>query len=350
MIRKLLATTAIATLVATGAMAQTTTPAPAPATGTDAAAPAAPMVKKAEGELASQIIGENVYSGTGDDAENIGEVNDIVVGPDGMIQALVVGVGGFLGIGEKNVALEYKLAEWVDRDNDRWIVIPTTADALKALEDFDSAAYSPQPADADVTEVKPATQEDLQNAEQQANAQNAADDAEQPAADGAAPATGAAPMASTDTTAAAPTGTDAGNDPAAPVTNDTAAAETPASGETTAAIDRESLTEVPAADLTAENLEGTTVYGANDENVGEIEDIALTTDGKVDAVILDVGGFLGMGEKQVAVGMDNLKFMADEDGNRYLYTQFTKEQLEAQPEYNKDGWAENRDTMRMMAN
>ena len=46
-------------------------------------------------------------------------------------------------------------------------------------------------------------------------------------------------------------------------------------------------------------------------------------------MIIDVGGFLGIGEKEVAVGSDNLAFMTDKDGNKYLYTTFTKEQLEA---------------------
>ena len=69
--------------------------------------------------------------------------------------------------------------------------------------------------------------------------------------------------------------------------------------------------------------------------------------GKVDAVIVDVGGFLGIGEKEVAVGMDNLKFLSDEDGELYLYTDFTEEQLEAQAEYDESSYAENRDEMRM---
>ena len=50
----------------------------------------------------------------------------------------------------------------------------------------------------------------------------------------------------------------------------------------------------------------------------------------------------------VAVGMDNLTFLTDEDGNKYLYTTFTKEQLEAAPAYDKDGYAANRDGMRLV--
>ena len=69
----------------------------------------------------------------------------------------------------------------------------------------------------------------------------------------------------------------------------------------------------------------------------------VLTGEKIDAVIIDVGGFLGMGEKPVAVGMDDLAFMADKDGNQYLYTTFTKEQLDAAPAYDAATFAEKRD-------
>ena len=68
MIHKLLATTALAMLFASGAFAQEATT-PAPATENAApATPAAPVVK-ADGQLASNIVGESVYNGTGSDAE-----------------------------------------------------------------------------------------------------------------------------------------------------------------------------------------------------------------------------------------------------------------------------------------
>ena len=90
MIRNLLATTALATLVATAAYAQqdpATAPATAPAETTQPAAPAVDQpVVKADGYLATNMIGESVYNGTGDNAENIGDVNDIVIGNDGKVQ------------------------------------------------------------------------------------------------------------------------------------------------------------------------------------------------------------------------------------------------------------------------
>jgi hypothetical protein len=87
MVRKLLATTAIATLLASGAMAQSTPPPaqPAPSSPGMTMPADSQMVKKAEGHLASNLIGETVYNSAGDDADNIGEVNDLVIGPDGQV-------------------------------------------------------------------------------------------------------------------------------------------------------------------------------------------------------------------------------------------------------------------------
>jgi sporulation protein YlmC with PRC-barrel domain len=312
MIRNLLATTAIATLVASGAFAQTQ---PAPA---DPAAPAteqqAPAVTPAEGSLATNLIGETVYNGTGDEAENIGDVNDLVIDKDGNVESIVIGVGGFLGIGEKNVAMEYDQIKWAEKDGDRWIVVAGTKDELKALPTFDRRAYDVAPA--------PAT----------------ASDTMAPAP--AAPATAEAPATTEQPATAESTAK----------TDKPATAEAPAATDQTqtAAIDKSQLKEIPAGEIRSETLVGTTVYGANDENIGEIGDVVLSTDGKVDAVIIDVGGFLGVGEKEVAVGMDNLAFMTDKDGNRYLYTTFSKEQLDAAAAYDKSTYAQKRDEQRLI--
>ncbi len=155
MIRKLLATSAIAAVIATGAFAQSTTTQPAPAdpnatTDTMTPAPAATgdqaaAVKPAEGALATNIIGETVYNGTGDDAENIGDVNDLVLDDKGMVKSVVVGVGGFLGVGEKNVEMSYDKIDWAEKDGDRWIVVAATKDELDQLPAFDRRAYDPAP-------------------------------------------------------------------------------------------------------------------------------------------------------------------------------------------------------------
>jgi hypothetical protein len=92
-----------------------------------------------------------------------------------------------------------------------------------------------------------------------------------------------------------------------------------------------------------------TVYGADNENVGEVGDVILAQDGKIDAVVLDVGGFLGLGEKPVAIGFDGLDIRRDANGALFVYTKFTKDQLEAAPQYDKNAYGTSRDTMRLIA-
>lgn len=290
-------------------------PAPAPASTAQSdpqkpvdlnAAPSEPAVKRADGNLATNIIGENVYNGTGDDAQNIGDVNDIVLTKEGKAQSLVIGVGGFLGLGEKNVTYDFAKAEWAEKNGDRWLVAHTTKEELQAQPDFDRKPYDPTPVTttSDATSpTAPATPTVV------------------------APADNAQPA---DKTAEAPAGTKA-TDPTQ-----------------TAAIDKSTLTEMPVGEIRGDDLKGTTVYGANDVRVGEIGDVVLAPDSKPDAVIVDVGGFLGIGAKEVAIGMDKLKFMTDKDGKKYLYTNFTKEQLQAQAAYDKGSYAEKRDEQRLM--
>lgn len=63
--------------------------------------------------LASKLIGTTVV---GQNNESIGDVNDILVDRNGQIQAVVIGVGGFLGIGEKDVAVSFRSLEFASRN------------------------------------------------------------------------------------------------------------------------------------------------------------------------------------------------------------------------------------------
>lgn len=350
MIRNLLATTAVAVLLAGGAYAQDTTAPASPAPATEA--PAEAPVTRADGHLATNIIGETVYNGTSDDAENIGKVNDVVIDPDGKVEAVVVGVGGFLGIGEKNVAVNYGEVEWAEQNGDRWLVVNTTKEQLQAQADFDRRAYDPAPADVSADGTAPATDSTAMAPADGTTAPSdgstavaptapAPDSTAEAPAEPAPDATAEAPAApAPDSTAEAPA--------TEPAPDSTAQAPATTDDTTTGAIDKSQLTELPAGEISSEELVGTTVYGADDANIGEIGDVLMSQDGKVDAIVLDVGGFLGVGEKKVAVGMDNLSFMTDKDGNKYLYTTFTKEQLDAQPAYDESTYAEKRDEQRLM--
>lgn len=148
MIRRFLTATAVATLVAAGAWAQDTTtqpaqPAPAPPAAEQAAPP---TIIEGKYHLATNFLGEAVYDGLGNEAKNIGDVNDLVLDKDGKVQSVVIGVGGFLGLGEKNVAMEYGKMKWAERDGDRWLVADVTMDQLNAMPAFDPTPYGLAPA------------------------------------------------------------------------------------------------------------------------------------------------------------------------------------------------------------
>jgi sporulation protein YlmC with PRC-barrel domain len=61
----------------------------------------------------------------------------------------------------------------------------------------------------------------------------------------------------------------------------------------------------------ASKLMGLDVYNEANEKLGDINELILDKDGKINAVVIGVGGFLGMGEHDIAVSMDKLKFMEE---------------------------------------
>ncbi|TGQ64118.1 PRC-barrel domain containing protein [Mesorhizobium sp. M00.F.Ca.ET.186.01.1.1] len=81
------------------------------------------------------------------------------------------------------------------------------------------------------------------------------------------------------------------------------------------------------AELTQDELEGATIYGPGDEKIGSVDHL------HAGQVVVDVGGFLGIGAKPVAVAAGELDFMRDEDGDVHAVTSWTKDQLKAMPEH-----------------
>jgi sporulation protein YlmC with PRC-barrel domain len=77
------------------------------------------------------------------------------------------------------------------------------------------------------------------------------------------------------------------------------------------------------------------VYDTRDSKIGDIRDLLLDESGKINSVIIGVGGFLGLGEKNVAIPFSSLK-VAEKNGSRYLVLQTTKEALQSAPGYSYD--------------
>jgi sporulation protein YlmC with PRC-barrel domain len=100
---------------------------------------------------------QNVY----DPGDNkIGEIKDVLVDRDGKITALIVGAGGFLGMGEKDVAVPFNAVQVTSKDNNKWyLVMNSTKDALKSAKGFkyDRDAMTWMPEDAPATTGTPAT-------------------------------------------------------------------------------------------------------------------------------------------------------------------------------------------------
>lgn len=287
MINKLLVTTAVSLVITMGAGYAAST-----STGGTFLEPTA------QADFASELIGATVYDRTGDEAQSIGEINDLIVEKDARVSAAIIGVGGFLGMGEKDVAVSFDALEMTtDVDGNRYVILQTTKEQLEAAPDFgrDTALA---PAMDNVAPEKVTSQ----------------DQADTPAAvDGTA--------TTVDQVAVQPGAT---------------------------ARDREGLKAVEATSFSAQNLIGVNVYSADNESLGEVSDVILAkggADGAIEAVILDVGGFLGIGEKPVAVSFDSLEIMTDEDGAMYAYSSFTEDQLEAATAFDAETYEANREIM-----
>ncbi|AFL49127.1 hypothetical protein USDA257_c05320 [Sinorhizobium fredii USDA 257] len=114
---------------------QAQTPAPADKT-TDMAAGSGYLTEQAADQIsANTYIGQSVHN---PNDESIGEINDLIIKKEGGIAAAVVGVGGFLGIGEKNVAVPFESIEVTEQPDSDALKLTTTetAESLKAAPEF----------------------------------------------------------------------------------------------------------------------------------------------------------------------------------------------------------------------
>jgi ribosomal 30S subunit maturation factor RimM len=87
-----------------------------------------------------------------------------------------------------------------------------------------------------------------------------------------------------------------------------------------------------AEEFRTSKLVGAKVYNNANENIGSIEDIVLKGDGSMDEVVLSVGGFLGIGDKYVAMPFSSLKVSRDGSSIKVM-TDGTKDSLKALPDY-----------------
>ncbi len=315
----LLASTALAALVAGPLLAQTAT-----TTDSEMFMQSVP----ADDIRASDFIGHNLYAAPGevamtpiadapDDWQDLGSINDVLMTADGKVDAVLIDVGGFLGIGSKTVALtmaSVKIVPDSDATGEFFLASTLSKDTLNAAPEF----TMPGEQAANTTTTAPAV----------TPAPSVTGTGDNTAAAGSstvAPADGT--MGNTATSATA--GTAAAGGAVA------GGAASMADGTATAPADPNAgYSEVSAADLTSEEMKGAAVYDSDNQWIGEVGNLVLAEDGKVSKAVIDVGGFLGIGEKPVALDMQDLTLMRKPDGGDLRVKVSSSEaDLKAMPEY-----------------
>jgi sporulation protein YlmC with PRC-barrel domain len=76
---------------------------------------------------------QNVYDPS---EEKIGEITDVLVDKDGKVGAFIVSVGGFLGVGEKHVAVPFNAVQGTQKNGKWWLTMNATKDALKSAAGY----------------------------------------------------------------------------------------------------------------------------------------------------------------------------------------------------------------------
>lgn len=136
---------------------QTKAQAPAATTGTEQAG--GYLTEQSADQISAKTyMGQSVYNGQN---ESIGSINDLILQKQGGVVAAVVGVGGFLGLGQKNVAVPFDKISATQNAQDGTMKLTTTetADTLKAAPEFKTLAMqaSEKAASSAGTSTMPAT-------------------------------------------------------------------------------------------------------------------------------------------------------------------------------------------------
>ncbi|SNR41089.1 PRC-barrel domain-containing protein [Puniceibacterium sediminis] len=137
--------------------------------------------------------------------------------------------------------------------------------------------------------------------------------------------------------------------------DDAARAIDDAATSTASAVD--GMTENDTNMIRARDILGGTIYSANSQDgvaefqtvtydsvgedwdkIGEIEDIVLSSDGKIQGVVAEIGGFLGLGDKHVFLEMDSVKLVPVDDASISLVVGFSEEQLENMKDVDEAFW------------
>ncbi len=232
--------------------------------------------------FASEIIGATLYSDEDgkttaearDDWDSVGSIDDVVMNRDGEVRAVLVDVGEFLGMGGKTVAVPVDALNYVSDGEDADDYFLMIAASRDALESAPEYERSERESDrqADAT----------QTSGEERGASEALESASE------------------------------------------------------STLGPEGYSRASSDALNVDDLGNLEVYDRDDQNIGSVEELVVDDEGKVTHAVVDVGGFLGLGARQVALKFDELTIMRQDDGDDVrLYADATEEELEEMPRYEK---------------
>lgn len=217
--------------------------------------------------------------------ENIGQITEIVLSSDGQVRGLVIGVGGFLGMGEQDVAVsmdQIMFSTDADDQSRMYIVVNSGVDSMLDAPAYDRTWMRGEGMHGNQMQGERARGDRMQSDRAQGTAQSGQERAAFAAPD----------------------------------------------------MQRDGYNRVELTEISTEMLMGKSVYDVNDRDVGSITDMLLDDQGAISNIIIDFGGFLGIGSSQAAIGYNELTILTTE-GNRdvRIYVDATREQIEGLPQY-----------------
>jgi sporulation protein YlmC with PRC-barrel domain len=231
-----------------------------------------------------------------EDMDNIGQVNEVIVDQQGDIQGIVV--GGFLGDAEQEVAIDFERVDITrdEQDPQQYYVVADMS--VQQMQDAPSFEYAMADEEARVDEEARADEQARADEERQEEQLARADEQE--------------------------------------MADDRADTEWRQEREafTTPDQEREGFQRADVAEISADELIGSNLYDVNDDNIGSVDDVVLDEEGEASHLIVDIGGFLGIGTHTVALGFDEISVLRDDGWDEFrIYVEATEDQLEQLPEY-----------------
>lgn len=261
---------------------------------------------------AADMIGEPVYirsedasdeeiadsvSQPADNWERVGEIGDLILTKDGGIDSVTLDAGGFLGIGEKHVSTSMDELKFVSSEGG-----DNAESESGAAQHFYVVFTGDRSALEDRDEVDEQSERDSGNSfwSDESDKQQSKDKMDGQASN---ESTGNASSEQASNESTGDTTSEQASNNASEQGTQTASDESDMSGQASGSAE---LNTDQRNALTADDLQGLSVYGSNDESIGEISELVLSDNGDISQVVIDVGGFLGLGEKPVALPFEEV--------------------------------------------